>query len=61
MEIENLGNKLKDPATDMTQNIVKDLQESMGKMIEEFKVSTSGDTKNEMERLAGLLGQASVS
>ena len=58
IEIENLGNKLKDPATDMTQNIVKDLQESMGKMIEEFKVSMSGDTKNEMERLAGLLGQA---
>ncbi len=57
-EIENLGNKLKDPATDMTQNIVKELQESMGKMIEEFKSSMSGDTKNEMERLAQLLGQA---
>ena len=27
-------------------------------MIEEFKTSMSGDTKNEMERLAGLLGQA---
>jgi len=37
---------------------VKELQESMGKMIEEFKTSMSGDTKNEMERLAGLLGQA---
>jgi hypothetical protein len=57
-EIENLGKKLQDPATDMTQNIVKELQESMGKMIEEFKTSMSGDTKNEMERLAGLLGQA---
>ncbi|MFV0158232.1 hypothetical protein OBK24_07155 [Empedobacter falsenii] len=57
-EIESLGTKLKDPATDMTQNIVKELQESMGKMIEEFKTSMSGDTKNEMERLAGLLGQA---
>ncbi len=57
-EIENLGNKLKDPATDMTQTIVKELQDSMGKMIEEFKTSMSGDTKNEMERLAGLLGQA---
>ena len=57
-EIENLGNKLKDPATDMTQSIVKELQESMGKMIEEFKTSMSGDTKNEMERLAQLLGQA---
>lgn len=57
-EFESLGNKLKDPATDMTQSIVKELQESMGKMIEEFKTSMSGDTKNEMERLAGLLGQA---
>lgn len=57
-EIENLGNKLKDPATDMTQSIVKELQESMGKMIEEFKTSMSGDTKNEMEQLAKLLGQA---
>jgi methyl-accepting chemotaxis protein len=57
-EIENLGNKLKDPATDMTQSIVKELQESMGKMIEEFKTSMSGDTKNEMEQLAKLLAQA---
>ncbi len=57
-EIESLGNKLQDPATDMTQNIVKELQESMGKMIEEFKTSMSGDTKNEMEHLAKLLGQA---
>ena len=57
-EIENLGNKLQDPATDMTQSIVKELQESMGKMIEEFKTSMSGDTKNEMEHLAQLLGQA---
>lgn len=60
-EIESLGNKLKDPATDMTQSIVKELQESMGKMIEEFKTSMSGDTKNEMERLAVLLGQAGSS
>jgi hypothetical protein len=57
-EVENLGNKLKDPATDMTQSIVKELQEAMGKMIEEFKTSMSGDTKNEMEQLAKLLGQA---
>lgn len=57
-EIETLGNKFKDPTTDMTQSIVKELQESMGKMIEEFKISMSGDTKNEMEHLAKLLGQA---
>ena len=57
-EIESLGKKMQDPATDMTQNIVKELQESMGKMIEEFKTSMSGDTKNEMEHLAKILGQA---
>jgi methyl-accepting chemotaxis protein len=57
-EIENLGTKLQSPATDMTQNIVKDLQESMGKMVEDFKSSVSGDTKNEMEKLATILGQA---
>lgn len=58
VEIESLGNKLRDPATDMTQSIVKELQESMGRMIEEFKTSMSGDTKTEMEHLAKLLGQA---
>lgn len=60
-EIESLGNKLKDPATDMTQNIVKELQDSMSKMIEEFKTSMSRDTKNEMEHLAKILGQAGSS
>lgn len=60
-EIENLGNKLQDPATDMTQSIVKELQESMGRMIVDFKTSMSGDTKNEMENLAKLLGQAGSS
>jgi hypothetical protein len=57
-EIENLGNKLKDPATDMTQSIVKELQEAIHKMIEELKNSISGGTKNEIERLADLLEKA---
>jgi methyl-accepting chemotaxis protein len=52
---------LQSPATDMTQNIVKDLQESMSKMVEDFKSSVSGDTKNEMENLATILGQAGSS
>lgn len=60
-EIENLGNKLKDPATDMTQTIVKDLQESMSKMMVDFKTSMSGDTKDELERLAKMLGAAGSS
>lgn len=57
-EIENLGNKLKDPATDMTQNIVKELQDSLAQMMADFKTSMSGDTKNEMEQLAKTLSIA---
>jgi len=57
-EIENLAKKLNDPTTEMTQNVVKELQESMVRMIEEFKISMSGDTKTEMDRLAKILGEA---
>lgn len=57
-ELEALGNKLQDPATDMTQSIVSELQESISKMVEEFKNSMSGNTKNELDRLANLLEQA---
>lgn len=58
IEFENLGKKLKDPATEMTQNIVKDLQLAMGTMIEEFKTSVSGSTKSELEQLTILLSKA---
>ncbi|MGY6741666.1 MAG: MotA/TolQ/ExbB proton channel family protein [Cecembia sp.] len=57
-EIVNLGSKLQDPASEMTQNVVKELETSMAKMIEEFKVSMSGSTKSELENLTNLLGQA---
>ncbi|PGH38581.1 MAG: hypothetical protein CRN43_14230 [Candidatus Nephrothrix sp. EaCA] len=57
-EIENLGKKLKDPATEMTQNVVKELQLAMGNMIDEFKTSMSGSTKSELENLTALLSQA---
>ncbi len=57
-EIENLGNKLQDPSTEMTQNIVKALQDSLGSMIDEFKTSMSGSTKSELENLTALLSQA---
>jgi methyl-accepting chemotaxis protein len=57
-EIENLGKKLQDPTTEMTQNVVKELQIAMGKMIEEFKVSMSGSATNELEQLTKLLSQA---
>jgi biopolymer transport protein ExbB/TolQ len=36
-EIVNLGSKLQDPASEMTQNVVKELEKSMSTMIEEFK------------------------
>lgn len=60
-EIETLGTKLNDPATEMTQNVVNDLQNAMKDMIGEFQASVSGSTKSEMERLAALLGQAGSS
>lgn len=60
-EIENLGNNLKDPTTEMTQNVVKDLEVAMSKMIDEFKTSVSGTTKSELENLTSLLNKASIS
>ncbi len=57
-EIENLGKKLQDPTTEMTQNVVKALQDSLGSMIDEFKTSMSGSTKSELENLTTLLSQA---
>jgi ABC-type transporter Mla subunit MlaD len=57
-EIENLGKKLQDPTTEMTQNVVKDLQNALGGMIDEFKISMSGSTKSELEHLTKLLSQA---
>jgi methyl-accepting chemotaxis protein len=58
VEIEKLGRKLQDPTTEMTQNVVKDLQTAMRQMIEEFKASVSGSAKSELEQLTILLGQA---
>ena len=60
-EIKLLGNNLSDPTKEMTQNVVKDLELSMSKMIEEFKTSVSGSAKNELEGLAIILTKASQS
>ncbi len=57
-EIQNLGNKLQDPSTEMTQNVVKELQLAMGTMVNEFKTTMSGSTKSELEQLTTLLSQA---
>jgi ABC-type transporter Mla subunit MlaD len=61
VEIEGLGNKLQDPTNEMTQNVVKDLEAALERMVNEFKTSVSGSAKSELESLAKLLGQAGSS
>ena len=56
--IDNLGTKISENTGDGMERIVSNLENSISTMIKEFKTSMSGDTKNEMERLAQLLGQA---
>jgi hypothetical protein len=56
--IDNLGTKISENTGDGMERIVSNLEDSISRMIKEFKTSMSGDTKNEMERLAQLLGQA---
>lgn len=60
-EIKALGEKFSDPATEMTENVIMDLQDAIGKMVDEVKNSISGSTKDEMERLATMLGTAGES
>jgi uncharacterized protein YaaN involved in tellurite resistance len=57
-EIILLGNKISDPSNDMAQNIVKDLQEALSNMVEEMKNTISSTTKDELERIALILGKA---
>ena len=57
-EIEKLGTNISENTGDGMERIVSNLEVSISKMIEEFKTSMSGDTKNEMEHLAKILGQA---
>jgi uncharacterized protein YukE len=42
----------------MTQNVANDISVALGKMIDEFKDSMSGNTKKEFENLATLLNSA---
>ena len=57
-EIELLGQKLQDPATEMTQSVIGELQTSMASMVNEFKDSMSGSAKNELEGLISALSVA---
>lgn len=56
--IEALGEKLKDPATEMMQTVIQDLKDALGQMTNDFKNSISGEAKNELENLAKILGSA---
>jgi methyl-accepting chemotaxis protein len=57
-EIQKLGDKLQDPATDMIEKMLSDLKSSMGDMVKDFNKSVSGSAKDEIENLTKLLGQA---
>lgn len=57
-EIQKLGDKLQDPATDMIEKMLNDLKSSLGDMVKDFNNSVSGSAKVEIENLTKLLGQA---
>jgi hypothetical protein len=57
-EIELLGQKLQDPATEMTQSVIGELQNSMASMVNDFKESMSGSAKSELEGLISALSVA---
>jgi ABC-type transporter Mla subunit MlaD len=57
-EIQKLGDKLQDPATDMIETMLNELKSSLGEMVREFNNSVSGSAKDEIENLTQLLGQA---
>lgn len=57
-EIQKLGDKLQDPATDMIEKMLNDLKASLGEMVKDFNNSVSGSAKDEIENLTKLLSQA---
>jgi len=57
-EIQKLGDKLQDPATDMIEKMLNDLKKSLGDMVKDFNKSVSGSAKDEIDNLTKLLGQA---
>lgn len=60
-EIQKLGDKLQDPATDMIEKMLDDLKGALGNMVNDFNKSVSGSAKDEIENLTKLLGQAGSS
>jgi len=57
-KIEAFGSNQKESATEMTQNVAKDITNAISEMITEFKTSMSGAAKDEFQNLATLLANA---
>lgn len=57
--IDKMAEVVSSPATDMIQNVVAELKNSMSAVIDEFKTGLSGSATNELESLASQLGTAS--
>lgn len=56
--IDRMAEQVSAPATDMIQNVVDELKNSMTVIINEFKTSLSTSATNELENLAAQLGTA---
>lgn len=56
--IDKMADQVASPATDMIQNVVDELKNSMSSIIVEFKRGLSGSATNELENLASQLGKA---
>lgn len=56
--IDLMAANVASPATDMIQNVVDELKNSMSLIMQEFKNNLSGDATNELEELAKSLGTA---
>lgn len=57
--IDKMAEVVSSPATDMIQNVVAELKNSMSVVLDEFKTGLSGSATNELESLASQLGTAS--
>lgn len=56
--IDKMAEQVSSPATDMIQNVVDELKNSMTSIIREFNSGLSGSATNELENLASQLGTA---
>ena len=56
--IDGVADKVAAPATDMIQNVVSELKDSMSSIVEDFKSGISNTASNELESWAQQLGSA---